>query len=210
MTEDYRSYGILGLDILEAKKLIVSPQKSELRDETSNRTSQLSTAENLPTAVVVRISKGEVKDHSRYDSLEKECLTLLTKYPDLTETAETQQFFRDYFRRLSTAHDKGRRCNEVCKRQMSENFKDLAKICAVVRGEDNVYASPIAVVLKKDSKIRIFTQLNKKKTRPLSYPLSRIDTLRKSLVEPDFSGRLTSRRLAIAFIYILSIKNAQQ
>ena len=56
-----------------------------------------------------------------------------------------------------------RRCNEVCKRQISENFKDLAKICAVLRGEENVYAMPIAVVLKKDGKIRIFTQLNKKK-----------------------------------------------
>ena len=74
---------------------------------------------------------------------------------------------------------KARRCNEICKRQIDENFRDLIRRGAVIRGEANVCASPITVVPKKDGKLRLcvdYTALNKY-TRPLSYPLPRIDTL---------------------------------
>ena len=72
-----------------------------------------------------------------------------------------------------------RRCNEVCKRQIDENFRDLIERGAITRGEAHVCASPIAVVTQKVDKLRIcgdYTALIKK-TRPLSYPLPRIDML---------------------------------
>ena len=58
---------------------------------------------------------------------------------------------------------KPRRCNEVCKQKINENFQDLTKRGAVVRGSADVCASPITVVPKKDGKLRIcvdYTALN--------------------------------------------------
>ena len=185
VTQENRNYGILGLDFLKANEITIAPHESKLYNKTSNRTAQLFAAANLPTPVVARTNKGEVRDHSRYDSLEEECLALLSKYPQLTETPDYTQppkhghfleiILDDYQPRMI----KARRCNEVCKRQIDENFRDLTERGAVIRGEAHVCASPITVVPKKDGKLRIcvdYTALNKK-TRPLSYPLPRIDTL---------------------------------
>lgn len=58
---------------------------------------------------------------------------------------------------------------------VKENFDDLLAMGAVVHGS----ASPITVVPKKDNSLRIcidYTVLNAH-TRPLSYPLPRIDEL---------------------------------
>ena len=73
------------------------PHKSKLPDEASNRIAQVFAASNLPTPVVAKINKKGIEDHSRYDSVEKECLTLLTKYPQVTESS-------DYSHRRSTAN----------------------------------------------------------------------------------------------------------
>ena len=185
VTEESRNYGILGIDILKAHKLMIAPHKSKLYGKTSEGTAKLYTAANLPTPVVVKINKGEIRDHNRYDSLKEECLALFTKYPQLTETPDyTRPPKHDHCLEIILDNYKPRmmkprRCNEVCKQKINENFQDLTKRGAVVRGSADVCASPITVVPKKDGKLRIcvdYTSLNKN-TRPLSYPLPRIDRL---------------------------------
>ena len=185
VTDESRNYGILGIDIIKANKLIIAPHKSKLYSETSEGTAKIYTAAELPAPVVVKINKGEIRDHNCYDSLKEECLALFTKYPQLTETPDYTRppkhdhcleiILDDYKPRMM----KPRRCNEVCKQKINENFQDLTKRGAVVRGSADVCASPITVVPKKDGKLRIcvdYTNLNKN-TRPLSYPLPRIDRL---------------------------------
>ena len=58
VTQEFRSYGIIGLDILEANRITIAPHKSEIYDEASKRTAKLFAAANLPKPVVARINKA--------------------------------------------------------------------------------------------------------------------------------------------------------
>ena len=206
VTQEFRNYGIIGLDILEANIIIIAPHKSEIYDEASKRTAKLFAAANLPKPVVARVNKAEIRKHSRYDSLEKECLELLAEHPQLTETPDYNiRPKHGHFLEINLDNNyqprmiKARRCNETCKRQIDENFRDLIRRGAVIRGEANICASPITVVPKKDGKLRIcvdYTALNKY-TRPLSYPLPRIDTLPEKI--PDGTQFFTTLDLKEAY-----------
>jgi len=216
VTQEYRNYGIIGLDMLEANKLTIAPHKSELYDEASKRSVKLFTAASLPAPAVAMINKVEIKDCDRYDSLEKECLALLTKYPELTETPDyTRPPKHGHTLKITTQADyqpqmiRARKCNEICRRQIIENFEDLRRRGAVEKGRTTTYASPVTVVPKKDGKLRIcvdYTTLNKV-TIPLSYPLPRIDTLPEKI--PDGTKFFSTIDLKEAY-YSLPIESDSQ
>ena len=71
-----------------------------------------------------------------------------------------------------------RRCGGT-REVVKDNFFDLLERGAVVRGSGDTCASPVTCVPKKDKTYRVcidYTILNSH-TRPLSYPLPRIDEL---------------------------------
>ena len=73
---------------------------------------------------------------------------------------------------------KARRCG--CQRtEIEKHLNDLLQRGVVILGSADVCASPITCVQKKDKSLRVcidYTRLNSY-TRPLSYPLPKIDEL---------------------------------
>ena len=88
VTQEYRSYGILGMDILMSNKLIICPFTLELTHQLSNKTTKLFRAADLPASVVVSINTGEVRDSNKITTLETKCETLLLNYSELTKTPD--------------------------------------------------------------------------------------------------------------------------
>ena len=189
VTQEYRSYGILGMDILMSNKLIICPFTLEMTHQLSNQTTKLFRAADLPTSVVVSINTGEVRDSNNITTLETKCETLLRNYPELTKTPDyTAPRKHNHFLEIIVDNYKprmikARRCNLTCQQKVDKNYSDLIARGAVVKGDANMCASPITVVPKKDGDLRIcvdYTVLNAH-TRPFSYPLPRIDTLSEKI-----------------------------
>ena len=185
VTQEHRSYGILGMDILMSNKLIICPFTLELTHQSSKQTTKLFRAADLPTSVVVSINTGEVRDSNKISTLETKCEALLLNYPELTKTPDyTAPRKHNHFLEIIVDNYKprmikARRCKLTCQQKVDKNYSDLIARGAVVKGDANMCASPITVVPKKDGDLRIcvdYTVLNAH-TRPYSYPLPRIDTL---------------------------------
>ena len=188
VTQEFRNYGILGMDILMANELTLCPFALKMSHHPSNRTTKLFKAENLPTPVVLAINTAEAKANNS-TTLEAKCEKLLTNYPELTKIPNysapkkhnhsLEIIVDNYTPRMT----KARRCNVKCQQKFDDNFKDLITRGAIVRGNANMCASPITVVPKKDGDLRIcvdYTFLNAH-TRPFSYPLPRIDSLSEKI-----------------------------
>ena len=191
VTQENREYGIIGIDFLKTYKLSISLENSKLYQNKTNRVVKLYTANELPKSVVVTSHNLKVTDNEFISHFEDKCKNLLNEFPELTETP-------DYTRPVKHGHSleiivenfspkivKARRCNGVRRMKVEENFNDLINRGAMSRGTADMCASPITIVPKKDNSIRVcvdYTILNAH-TRPMSYPLPRIDELAEIIPE---------------------------
>ena len=183
VTQEHRSYGIIGLDILIANNLVMSPATSELGSITSGGRAKLFTPSQLPPQVVVTVSVVQNLRQS-FSSLEERCEAVLAVFPEITKKPDynvppkhghTLEIVVDDYRPKMT---KARRCGGT-REVIKQHFADLLERGAVVRGSADAGASPVTCVPKKNNTFRVcvdYTTLNKF-TRPLSYPLPRIDEL---------------------------------
>ena len=185
VTEESRDYGIIGIDILRANKLIFSPHTAELFQQKHNRIARLYTARELNKATTIVSNKNVAVDKQRIFYANNKFESLLDEFPELTETP-------NYNRPVKHGHSlkinvenlipkmiKARKCNGIRRRMVEENFDDLINRGAMSRGTAITIVSPITIVPKKDGNIRVcidYTTLNAH-TRPISYPLPRIDEL---------------------------------
>ena len=183
ITPESRGYGIIGLDFLIANKLEILPARSQLRSAISGRTAKLLVASDFPTPVVASINSVELL-HPSKPSLEERCKALLGKFPEITKKPDytlppkhnhsLEIIVDDYCPKMT----KARRCGGT-REVIKDHFFDLLERGAVVRGSGDTCASPVTCVPKKDKTYRVcidYTILNAH-TRPLSYPLPRIDEL---------------------------------
>ena len=76
------------MDILTSNKLIIFPFTLELTHQSSNQTTKLFRAADLPTSVVVSINMGEARDSNNKSTLETKCEALLLNYPELAKTPD--------------------------------------------------------------------------------------------------------------------------
>ena len=87
VTQEFRNYGILGMNILMANKLTICSLALKMSHQLSKRTTKLFKAANLPTPVVVSINTAEAKENN-ITTLETKCETLLMNYPELTRVPD--------------------------------------------------------------------------------------------------------------------------
>ena len=191
VTEESRDYGIIGIDILRANKLILLPHTAELFQQKNNRIAKLYTAGELNKSTTTTLNKiGIVNNQGNFYTKNK-FENLLDEFPELTETP-------NYNRPVKHGHSlkinvenliprmiKARKCNGIRRRMVEENFEDLINRGAMRRGTAVTIVSPITIVPKKDGNIRVcidYTTLNAH-TRPISYPLPRIDELPEFIPE---------------------------
>ena len=184
VTQETRDYGIIGLDLLRENNLVISPHTSELSKPPTDQTAKLYTADKLPTHQLTKQAQIELK-HSTTLPLEEKCKRLLGEFPELTEKPNYNKPVKHHHFLEIIVEDfrpklvKARKCNGAKREAVVENFRDLMDRGAMSRGFADVCASPITIVPKKDNTMRIcidYTTLNAH-TRPLSYPLPRIDEL---------------------------------
>ena len=183
VTQEKIDYGIIGLDLLCPHQLVISPFTSKLTSNLTNRSADLYTADTLPASTFD--AAQDENNHNDTISLEDQCTQMLDRYPELTE-------YPDYTKPVKHNHVldiivenfqprlvKARKCNGAKRTAVVENFADLIQRGAMSRGIADMCASPITIVPKKDGSMRIcvdYSFLNAH-TRPLSYPLPRIDDL---------------------------------
>ena len=191
VTQENRDYGIIGLDFLTTYQLSISIKNLKLYQHMTNRVVKLYTANKLPKSVVVTSHNLEVINNEFFSHFEEKCKNVLNEFPELTKTP-------DYTLPVKHGHSleiivenfspnivKARRCNGIRRRMVEENFDDLINRGAMSRGTADMCASPITIVPKKDNSIRVcvdYTVLNAH-TRPMSYPLPRIDELAEIIPE---------------------------
>ena len=183
VTKEHRDYGIIGLDILTDNQLIVCPSNSEVKSLKSNNVTKLFKPSELPTQLVMSVNQINTMEQS-YCSLKEDCEKLLEKLPEVTKVPD-YNLPPKHNHSLNIIVDnyqpemiKARRCNGT-REVINQHFFSLLNRGAVVRGSAIAGASPVTCVPKKDKSIRVcvdYTRLNKH-TRPLSYPLPRIDEL---------------------------------
>ena len=183
ITPESRGYGIIGLDFLKANELEILPAKSQLRSAISGRKTKLLVASDFPSPVVASINSVELINSGK-NSLEERCKALLAKFPEITKKPDytvppkhnhSLEIIVDNYCPKMT---KARRCGGT-REVIKDHFFDLLERGAVVRGSGDTCASPVTCVPKKDKTYRVcidYTILNSH-TRPLSYPLPRIDEL---------------------------------
>ena len=183
VTQETREYGIIGLDLLKPQQLLISPFSSKLLKPSKNQSANLYTADTLPDSAL-NILQSE-QSHDDVQTLEEQCIDLLREFPELTECP-------DYTKPVKHNHVleiivddfkpklvKARKCNGAKRTAVVNNFADLVQRGAMSRGIADMCASPITIVPKKDGGLRVcvdYSFLNAH-TRPLSYPLPRIDDL---------------------------------
>ena len=215
VTQEYRDYGLLGLDFLKTHKLSISLEKLRLYQYITNRVVKLYAPNELPRSVVVSAHTLEIVNNESALHFENKCRNLLKEFPELTETP-------DYTKPVKHGHAleiivdnfnpkivKARRCNGVRRKMVEQTFDDLINRGAMSRGTSDMCASPITVVPKKDNSIRVcvdYTILNAH-TRPMSYPLPRIDELAEII--PEGTEYFTCLDLKEAY-YSLPIKPSSQ
>ena len=183
VTQEPRSYGIIGLDMLVAHQLVISPATAQLYEIGSGRSAKMFAAAELPTPRVISINLIEVT-HIDNPCLEEKCKALLMNFPEITKNPdyhikpkhhhELEIVLDDYKTTLTKARRTGSR-----RAAIEEHFNDLLQRGVVTRGEGSQGASPVTCVQKKDGTMRVcvdYTRLNAS-TRPLCYPLPRIDAL---------------------------------
>ena len=183
VTEEPRSYGIIGLDMLVAHQLAIFPSTSQLCKIGSGKSAKMFAAAELPTPIVTSINMIELANNEN-PPLEEKCKRLLLNYPEITKKPtyhtkpkhnhELEIVLDDYKAMLIKPRRAGGR-----RAVIEEHFIDLLQRGVVVRGEGNQGASPVTCVQKKDGTMRVcvdYTRLNAA-TRPLCYPLPRIDEL---------------------------------
>ena len=203
VTEETRSFGIIGLDMLMANQLAIFPSSSKLCKVGSDKTAKLFAAADLPTPVVASVNKIELVSEENL-SLEEKCKGLLKDFPEITRKPtyytrpkhnhELKIDLDNYKTVLVKARRAGGRRTAI-----EDHFNDLLDRGVVVRGEGSQGASPVTCVQKKDGSLRIcadYTRLNKA-TRPLCYPLPRIDEL--ALIIPGGTKYFTNLDLKEAY-----------
>ena len=213
ITPESRGYGIIGLDFLIANNLEILPAKSQVRSAISGRMAKLLVASDLPNPVVKSINSVELL-HSGKHSLEERCMALLGEFPEITRKPDytvppkhnhsLEIVVDNYCPKMV----KARRCGGT-REVIKDHFFDLLERGAVVRGSGDTCASPVTCVPKKDKTYRVcidYTVLNSH-TRPLSYPLPRIDEL--SEIIPGGTCVFSTLDLKEAY-YSLPIKTSSQ
>ena len=203
VTQEPRSYGIIGLDMLVAHQLAIFPSSAQLCKMGSGRSAKLFAAADLPTPIVASVNKLELTLDGNL-SLEDRCKRLLLNFPEITKKPtyhtepkhnhELEILLDDYKALLIKPRRAGGR-----RAAIEEHFNDLLRRGVVVRGEGSQGASPVTCVQKKDGTMRVcvdYTRLNAS-TRPLCYPLPRIDEL--SLIIPGGTRYFTNLDLKEAY-----------
>ena len=183
VTQEPRSYGIIGLDLLRKHKLAIFPSSGRLSSTTSKKSAKLFTAADVPTPVVALINNIELVREGN-SLLEEKCRKLLLNFPEITANPtygskpkhdhELELILDDYKPVMVSPRRAGGR-----RAAIDAHFKDLENRGVVVQGVGYHGASPVTCVLKKDKTMRVcvdYTRLNAA-TRPLCYPLPRIDDL---------------------------------
>ena len=183
VTQEIRDYGIIGLDLLRSNCLVISPHSSRLYKPHTDQSAELYTAETLPDSV---LNPTQAEQRNTNDiTLEERCKQLLenfpelTEYPDYTKPIKHNHFLEIIVEDFKPKLIKARKCNGAKRDAVVENFADLIQRGAMSRGIADMCASPITIVPKKDGTMRVcvdYTFLNAH-TRPLCYPLPRIDDL---------------------------------
>ena len=171
-------------------------------------------ASDFPTPVVASINSVELL-HPSEPSLEERCKVLLGKFPNITKKPDytvppkhnhsLEIIVDDYCPKMT----KARRCGGT-REVIRDHFFDLLERGAVVRGSGDTCASPVTCVPKKDKTYRVcidYTVLNAH-TRPLSYPLPRIDEL--SEIIPGGTCLFSTLDLKEAYYSLPIEKNSQK
>ena len=182
VTQETRSFGIIGMDLLIKNQLAIFPSTFQLRGISSDRSAKLYAPVDLPDPIIASVNHINISENTV--PLEERCKRLLREFPEITRkpTYHTKPkhnyaleiILDDYKPTMVKARRPGGR-----RAAIQEHFDDLLHRGVVTRGDATEGASPVTCVQKKDNSMRVcvdYTLLNKA-TRPLSYPLPRIDEL---------------------------------
>ena len=176
------NHGIIGLDILMKHQLSISPATAELIEIKSGRAAKLLFPNELATKMVASVNKIAVTD--KYSSLEEKCRALIDQFPEITrephydENPKHSHSLEIVVENYEAKFIKPRRCWGQ-RDKVERHFNDLCQRGVVERGSGETCASPVTCVKKKDGSLRVcvdYTRLNSF-TRPLCYPLPKIDEL---------------------------------
>ena len=166
----------------EDYSLITNPAGEHV-DETTD------SEDNAPFSVESSRTMDSKQTHDR-ETAELRCRSLLDEFPELTSTPDYKkpcphQFTLDIeLTDYSPVIHKPRRCSEIDRKIVAENFKPLLEKGVVVRSS-SYYASPITLVKKRNGSSRTcvdYTQINSR-TKTLNYPLPLISSLQTLIKE---------------------------
>ena len=213
---EHKKFGVLGIDFLRKHRLMIIPASNELQEMDSKTSIKL----QLPSRTVEEHKSTlmvEEETRERVTTCETECWTLLGKFPELTQRPDYNgKPKHNYTLKLDLDADfepkmtLARRCNLTVQKSINENFSDLERRGAVIRGDAQLGASPVTVVKKKDGSLRVcvdYTYLNSH-TLPLSYPLPCIDQLSSDI--PDGTRIFSALDLKEAYFSLPLDKEAKK
>ena len=214
VTQEPHHFGIIGIDMLIKNHLAILPSASKLFKLGSEKSAKLFVADELPTPTVASVNNINLIGENT-TSLEEKCRRLLMDFPEITRKPtyhtkpkhkhELEIILDNYKPALVKARRPGGR-----RAAIEDHFDDLLHRGVVTRGEGSEGASPVTCVQKKDKTMRVcvdYTKLNKA-TRPLSYPLPRIDELAQII--PGGTQYFTNLDLKEAYYSLPLAANSRQ
>ena len=214
VTQESRHFGIIGMDLLRKNELAILPSTSQLCKMGSNESARLFAPAELPTPIVASVNHINLGGKNT-TPLEEKCKRLLMDFPEITRKPtyhakpkhnyELEIILDNYKPAMVKARRPGGR-----RAAIQDHFNDLLYRGVVTRGEATEGASPVTCVQKKDGSMRVcidYTTLNKA-TRPLSYPLPRIDELAQII--PGGTRYFTNLDLKEAYYSLPLAANSQK
>ena len=151
-------YGIIGLDILKANKLIIAPHTSEIFESDLKHKARLYTAGELTTPAEGPWNKLNAIDCQDKPNVEENIENILEEFkeltvePDYNKPVKHGHSLEILVENLKPKMIKARKCNGLRRKVVEDNFNDLIRRGAMSTGQEARYVSPITMVPKKMEK----------------------------------------------------------